>query len=62
MARPLRIEYPGALYHVLNLGNAGERLFSKTGDKETFLEYKGSRRRRAKNEKLSKGAMVRHPL
>jgi len=41
MARPLRIEYPGAFYHVLNRGNAGERLFLKTGEKEKFLEYIG---------------------
>jgi hypothetical protein len=24
MARPLRVEYPGAYYHVINRGNAGE--------------------------------------
>jgi len=33
MARPLRIEYPNAFYHVINRGNAGDR------DKEKFLEY-----------------------
>jgi hypothetical protein len=26
MARPLRIEYPGAFYHVINRGNAGEAI------------------------------------
>ena len=27
MARPLRIEYSGAYYHVINRGNAGENIF-----------------------------------
>ena len=39
MARPLRIEYPGALYHVINRGNAGENIFISSRDKEKFLEY-----------------------
>jgi REP element-mobilizing transposase RayT len=39
MARPLRIEYPGAFYHVINCGNAGEKIFKNKGDKEKFLEY-----------------------
>ena len=27
MARPLRVEYPGAFYHVINRGSAGENIF-----------------------------------
>lgn len=27
MARPLRVEYPSAFYHVINRGNAGEKIF-----------------------------------
>ena len=27
MARPLRVEYPGAFYHVINRGNAGKDTF-----------------------------------
>jgi hypothetical protein len=27
MARPLRVEYPGTFYHVINRGNAGEKIF-----------------------------------
>jgi putative transposase len=38
MARPLRIEYPGAFYHVMNRGNAGEDLFKSKRDRERFLE------------------------
>ena len=39
MARPLRVEYAGAYYHVLNRGNAGEKIFKNKRDKEKFLEY-----------------------
>lgn len=39
MARPLRVEYPGAHYHVINRGNAGEDIFKGDRDKEKFLEY-----------------------
>lgn len=38
MARPLRIEYPGAYYHVINRGNAGESIFKSNRDHEKFLE------------------------
>ncbi|MFH0811231.1 MAG: transposase [Pseudomonadota bacterium] len=39
MARPLRVEYAGAFYHVINQGNAGEKIFKSPSDKEKFLEY-----------------------
>ena len=39
MARPLRVEYPGAYYHVINRGNGGENIFKNDRDKEKFLEY-----------------------
>ena len=39
MARPLRVEYPGAFYHVVNRGNAGESIFRTERDREKFLEY-----------------------
>lgn len=38
MARPLRVEFPGAFYHVLNRGNAGEHVLSGDLDKQHFLE------------------------
>ena len=41
MARPLRIEYDGALYHVLSRGNAGEHIFKNTKDRLTFLDIIG---------------------
>ena len=39
MARPLRVEYPGAFYHVINRGNAGEDIYINERDREKFLEY-----------------------
>jgi len=41
MARPLRIEYPGALYHVTTRGNAGGRIFRSEKDREYFLDLLG---------------------
>ena len=38
MARPLRIQYPGAVYHVLNRGLARHRIFRESRDYERFLE------------------------
>jgi putative transposase len=37
MARPLRVEYPGALYHVTSRGNAREAIFFDDKDRARFL-------------------------
>ncbi|MCP3888454.1 MAG: transposase [Desulfobulbaceae bacterium] len=37
MARPLRIEYPNAWYHVMNRGRRGDNIFSDKTDFEKFL-------------------------
>jgi putative transposase len=37
MTRPLRIEFPGALYHVTSRGNAQQRIFLDDKDRESFL-------------------------
>jgi REP element-mobilizing transposase RayT len=37
MARPLRIEYDGALYHVTSRGNDGKSIFKDDRDRELFL-------------------------
>ncbi|MEA1964608.1 MAG: transposase [Candidatus Aerophobetes bacterium] len=37
MARPLRIEFPGALYHITSRGNAREPIFLNDSDKKNFL-------------------------
>ena len=39
MARPLRIEYPGAFYHVTSRGNEQKDIFKSDFDRETFLSY-----------------------
>ncbi len=38
MARPLRIEYPGAFYHVISRGNERKSIFRGVSDYELFLE------------------------
>jgi len=38
MARPLRIEYPGALYHVTNRGNDRKAIFKDDTDRYKFIE------------------------
>ena len=42
MARPLRIEYPGAIYHITSRGNARQPIYKDDKDRETFLELLGS--------------------
>ncbi len=39
MARPLRIQYPGAFYHVTSRGNERKNIFSNTTDRLKFLNY-----------------------
>jgi REP element-mobilizing transposase RayT len=38
MARPLRIEFPGAVYHLTSRGNARQRIFLNNDDRKIFLE------------------------
>ena len=37
MARPLRIEYPGALYHLTSRGDRQEAIFEDDQDRTAFL-------------------------
>jgi len=39
MSRPLRIEYPGAYYHITSRGNEKKDIFNSQRDREKFLEY-----------------------
>ena len=39
MARPLRIEYPEAFYHVTSRGNERKDIFKSRKDREQFLSY-----------------------
>ncbi|MBI5559400.1 MAG: transposase [Deltaproteobacteria bacterium] len=38
MARPLRIQYPGAVYHITNRGNERKAIFGDDNDRQRFLE------------------------
>ena len=38
MARPLRVEYPGAVYHVTSRGNERKTTFKDNKDRNIFLE------------------------
>jgi REP element-mobilizing transposase RayT len=42
MARPLRIEFPAALYHVTSRGDRRERIFDDDRDRAMFLEILAS--------------------
>lgn len=41
MARPLRLEFPGAVYHVTSRGDRREPIFFEDGDREVFLGLLG---------------------
>jgi putative transposase len=38
MARKVRIQYPGAIYHVMNRGDRREAIFEDDEDRERLLE------------------------
>ena len=41
MARPLRIEYAGAVYHVMGRGNHGPTLYLDDRDRKSWLDALG---------------------
>jgi putative transposase len=41
MARKLRIQYPGAIYHVMNRGDRREAIFADDEDRERLLQTLG---------------------
>ncbi len=41
MARPIRIQYPGATYHVMARGSHGQAIFQDDQDRQRFLETLG---------------------
>jgi hypothetical protein len=59
MARPLRIEYRGALYHVTCRGNARDRIFLIDLDREFFLQTPGVPRVQRLVDRPTLGAIVR---
>ena len=53
MARPLRIIYPGAFYHVTSIGNERKAVFKSKRDREKSLEYLESAAERYQNKSLA---------
>lgn len=41
MARPARIEYPGALYHITSRGNRQDEIYDDDADRTSFLKILG---------------------
>jgi putative transposase len=41
MARQIRVEYAGAIYHVMNRGDRGKPIFKDDRDRILFLETLG---------------------
>ena len=41
MARKLRVEYAGAIYHVMNRGDRREPIFNDDADRQCFLTTLG---------------------
>ena len=41
MARKLRVQYPGAIYHVMSRGNRRERIYADDQDRQNFLRTLG---------------------
>lgn len=39
MTRPLRVQFPGAWYHVTSRGNEGKPVFKSSADRKKFLSY-----------------------
>ncbi len=40
MARPIRYEAPGAIYHIIARGDGGKRVFDRESDRSAWLERK----------------------
>ncbi len=42
MPRPLRVEYPGSIYHLMSRGDHPESIFRDDTDRRTFLRTLGA--------------------
>ena len=60
MARPLRIEYPGAYYHVMNRGLACSNIFLDDNDRQRFLGLIGETSKLWKVEVYAYCLMANH--
>ncbi len=55
MARPLRIEFPGAIYHVISRGDRRESIFEDDVDRNVFLTALGQALTRFDGAQSAKG-------
>lgn len=60
MSRPLRLEHPGAVWHVHNRGNNFGDIFFSDDDRELFLELLGETVRRFHWNVIQYGLMTNH--
>ncbi len=60
MARPWRIQYGGAYYHVLSRGNEGRNIFFDDGDRKLFLRTLGETSERFKIDVFAFVLMSHH--
>jgi putative transposase len=56
MPRQLRLEYKGAVYHVMARGNRRESIYREDGDRLAWLDYLGQACQRTGWESLRVGA------
>ena len=59
VARQLRVEYAGAIYHVMNRGDRREPIFQDDGDRQRFVETLGERNE-GDREKVKIAARLRN--
>ena len=59
MARPLRIAYPGAFYHITSRGNEQKTVFKNIRDREKFLEYSISLKKDSRGMPIGFRSIVR---
>ena len=60
MPRPLRVEYAGAIYHVLNRGDRRERIVADDQDRTRFLETLGETCRKTQWQVLAVCLLPNH--
>ena len=60
MARPLRIEFPGAVYHVTSRGDRRENIFEDDVDRHALLDILGQGSARFNARVLSYCLMSNH--
>ncbi len=60
MARPWRIEYEGALYHVFSRGNNHQNIFITDDDRHLFLDTIGQMSERFENDIFAYVLMDNH--